>query len=135
MATKPKTPRNCFGSIGEARREVLALRKDKEEREGELMQANLKIGALEDEICRLSNEVHGTAESLGDVGEKSGHSLQKALDIKEEALETAMANERVSAASKEALTLQVCTPSYFSRASTAQYACAYQDIARGHIIR
>lgn len=98
---------------------MLALRKEKEEREGELAKAQSTIVALEIEISRLQTEMMGASDAFAAKADDSQDPRQKAfwqdsLDQKEEALEAARANERVNAASKEALTLQVCKVSFQS---------------------
>ena len=93
---------------GEARREVLALRKHKEESERELTEATLRIAALEDEIRNLKGELSEAAESNTDDSNSRGFSSkdQRELDLKEAELHRLRANERVNAASKEALNAQ-----------------------------
>ncbi len=103
-----KVPSFFFTDAGEARREVLALRKHKEESEKELTEATLHIAELEAEVRNLKaglSDANGS--DTGDAGSGISSKAQRELDLKEAELHHLRANERVNAASKEALNAQV----------------------------
>lgn len=88
---------------------MLALRKHKEESERDLTEATLRIAALEDEVRSLKSEVSEASDGKLDDRDSKGISsrAQRELDLKEAELHRLRANERVNAASKEALNAQV----------------------------
>lgn len=88
---------------------MLALRKHKEEHERELTEATLRIAALEEEVRSLKAELSDATENSTDDSSARGSSskAQRELELKEAELHRLRANERVNAASKEALNAQV----------------------------
>ena len=87
---------------------MLALRKYKEESEREFTEATLRIAALEDEIRGLKGELSEALDGGTEESDSRGFSskAQRELDLKEAELHRLRANERVNAASKEALNAQ-----------------------------